>query len=174
MASFLDIGIVKFLTPVFVFLFIFALCYAVLDKFKLMGGNTLIRAVISFAVAMLFLFSDPAMELVKFLTPWFLIFVLVGFFIVALFLFLGVRGESMTKALENPTVFWIILILVIVLLLVAVSKVFSGAVSPYAGEEGKNPISEGIKAIVHPRVLGALFLLIIAAFAVRFIGANIT
>ena len=36
--------------------------------------------------------------------------------------------------------------------------------------QGGEPVSEGIRSVVHPRVLGALFLLIIAAFAIRLIS----
>ena len=171
MATVLDLGLLHYLLPVFSFLFIFSISYALLDKFKLIGDSVTVKSTASFAMAILFLFSGSAMEFVNFITPWFIVLIVVAFFLLALFTFMGVKNENWPKVIADVRVHWTIIIIVIILLFISIGHVFGGVFSPYDDEDtDKTPESEGLKAIVHPRVLGAIFILIIASFAVKFIS----
>ncbi|MEK6932581.1 MAG: hypothetical protein AABW56_02185 [Nanoarchaeota archaeon] len=171
MASILqDLGFLQFFLPVFTFLFIFVLVYAVLDKFKLMGENKWLKLIASFSVALLFLFSNDTLRFVEFITPWFVVLVVLALFILSLFMFMGLKEGDVEKVVKDPIVYWTVLVIIIILLIVAVGNVFS-FVSPYQGGD-PTPPTEGLNAIVHPRTLGALFLLVIAAFAVKFISTG--
>ncbi|MEK6835783.1 MAG: hypothetical protein AABX55_02055 [Nanoarchaeota archaeon] len=167
-----DLGFLQFFLPVFIFLFIFALVYAVLDKFKLMGENKLLKGLVAFVIGLLFLFSQDALEFVQFLTPWFVIFVVIALFILSLFIFMGVKEESLKEAVGSPQVYWVVLILIIILLIAAIGSVFAPFFAPE--EPATTPTEIGVTEIlVHPRVLGALFLLIVSAFVVRFVSTGI-
>ena len=165
-----DLTLLQFFLPVFTFLFIFVLVYAVLDKFKLMGENKWLKLIASFSVALLFLFSQDTLKFVEFITPWFVVLIVLALFILSLFMFMGLKEGDVEKVVKDPVVYWTILVIIIILLIIAVGNVFT-FVSPYQNGQ-QTPPTEGLSAIVHPRTLGALFLLVIAAFAVKFISTG--
>lgn len=173
MATFLDVGLLNYLLPVFSFIFVFAVSYALLDKFKLIGTNTAVKSAAAFSMGLLFLFSGAAMEFVNFITPWFVVLIIIAFFLLALFMFMGVKEESWPGVIADVRVHWTVIIIIIILLFIAISHVFGNVFSPYDETGDKTPESEGLKAVVHPRVLGAIFVLIVASFAVKFISSQL-
>ena len=171
MASILDtLSFVEFFLPVFGFLFILVIMYAVLDKFKLMGDNKWVKWIVAFSIALVFLFTKDALKFVNFITPWFVVLVVVSLFILSLFMFLGVKESELSSAMKTPTTYWTVLILILILLFSAIAVVFGDFFSPYKDQQGKDVATEGLKTFTHPRVLGALFLLVVSAFVVRFIA----
>ena len=189
MASFLDIGLLEYFLPAFTFLFIFVVSYAVLDKFKLLGDNKGLKLIASFSISILFLFSTDALKLVNFITPWFIVMVVIAMFLIALFMFMGLKEDSIVKAVGSGQVVWPIIIISIILLIVALVHVFGSYMSPYGTLEeqpqetvystsddgdAKSRESESMKTLVNPKILGALFLLIIATFAISYISKGLT
>ena len=172
MASILqDLGFLQFFLPVFTFLFIYVLVYAVLDKFKLMGENKWLKVIAAFSIALLFLFNEGTLKFVEFVTPWFVVLVIIALFILSLFIFMGVKQENLSATIENPTVYWTVIVIIIILLLAAIGSVFGSFFAPQ--QTATTPTEIGIREIlVHPRVLGALFLLIISAFVIRFVSVG--
>ncbi len=171
MATILEnLGFLEFFLPAFTFLFIFVLVYAVLDKFKLMGENKWLKLIASFSVALLFLFSKDTLRFVEFITPWFVVLVVLALFILSLFMFMGLKEGDVEKTVKDPVVYWTVLVIIIILLIVAIGEVFTFVAPDSATGQ---PPTEGLRAITHPRTLGALFILVIAAFAVKFISTGI-
>ena len=163
-----DLGFLQFFLPVFTFLFIFVLVYAVLDKFKLMGENKWLKLMAAFSIALLFLFSKDTLRFVEFITPWFIVLVVVALFILSLFMFMGLKEGDVEKTIKDPVVYWTIIVIIIILLIIAIGEVFTFVAPDQTG----TPPSAGLAAVTHPRTLGALFLLVIAAFAVKFISTG--
>jgi hypothetical protein len=168
MATILDnLGLIEFFLPIFSFLFIFVIMYAVLDKFKLMGENKTIKFIASLSIALLFLFSQETLNFVNFITPWFVILVILAFFILSLFMFMGVKEKEMEATISNPTLYWTVLVIIIILLIAAIGTVFSDFFSSEGGEITDPTKASITQILVHPRVLGALFLLVIVSFAIK-------
>ncbi|MFH1210006.1 MAG: hypothetical protein V1663_04425 [archaeon] len=190
MATVMDIRLLQYILPVFSFLFIWLVTYAVMDKFNL-AKSTSVKLLVSFCIAMLFIFSSRALRFVNIVTPWFVVMVIVALFLIALFMFMGVKEEVIGKSVGDPRVYWTVIIIAIILLIIALIDVFGDVQSPY-GNLGDNTDtttsstssaqtstssptrqSEGLNTIVHPRVLGALFLLVASALAANFISRGL-
>ena len=183
MATVLDLGLLEFILPVFSFLFVWVVVYAVMDKFNL-AKSTSVKLLVSFCIGLLFLFSADALEFVNFITPWFVVLVIVALFLIALFMFMGVKEDVISKSVGDPRVYWTGIIIAVILLIVALIHVFGAVQSPYQGGEvssgeqtgisgEKTRESESLKTLVHPRILGALFLLIVATLAANFISRGL-
>ncbi len=170
MATLLDLSLLNYLTPLFTFLFILIISYAVLDKFKLLGNNFAPKAIASFSMAAIFIFSPKMMEVVNMTTPWFILLIFFGFFIIAILMFIGVKQESITKTVTGGSVVWPIIILSLILFVIILTNAFQEVQSPYEDEDDKTRTTEGLNALVHPRLLGALFLLIMVTYAIMFIS----
>jgi uncharacterized integral membrane protein len=87
-------------------------------------------------------------------------------------MFWGVKEESVTRAITKDVV-WPIIIVGILFFVIVITIVFQDTQSPYDKSEEKTRTSEGFNAIFHPRVLGAIFLLVIALFAISNISRGL-
>lgn len=179
MATVLDTNLIGFLLPLFSFLLVMVIIFAVMDKFKVAGENRAIHWAIAFCIAFIFLFSSDAVQFLNLLTPWFILLVVFGLFLVSFFVFLGVSHGEISNAMKEPKVYWAVIGISLLVFFIALGQVFGDVLGgkKTVVEDGKTrviqggtPVTEGIRAVVHPRVLGALFLLIIAAFAIRLIS----
>ena len=157
------------LTPIFVFIFVFALLYALLAKTKFFGDKSGFNLVIAFATSMLILIIPESQVVISVFTPWMGLLVVLMIFIFMFFIFLGVKSETMAEFTKSSGfAFWVVLIIVI-LFLVALTKAFG----PFLMTNQNPGFWNAVKRVVfHPKTLGALLVLAIAAYAIRYIGSN--
>ena len=80
----LDISGLAYFMPIFGFLFIFVIVFALLDKTKILGGVKWIDVLISFIVAIIFATMTSVREYVEQVTPWFVVLVVALFFILVI------------------------------------------------------------------------------------------
>lgn len=171
MATLLDVGALAFFLPVFVFIFIFSLLLALLQKTKLLGENKVLNIAAAFSVAAIAVFAGKLTGLISVIVPWIVFIFVLLFLIFALFGFFGVDNKKIWDLFGETVVFIIILIIV----LVGITTVFEGTLSPYGDGtgDGANPRSETLRTLTHPRMLGALFTLVVAAATVTYLTKKI-
>ena len=169
MATILDIGILNHFIPIFVFILIFVVMYAILLKTHLLGENKGLISLASFVIALLFIITQTATEFIQLVTPWFVVLIIVTMCFLLIFMFLGVKPETIAGVVTNESYTWIILIILIVLLGLALTKVLGPGIASItqegAEEEGFMTSVGGI--IFHPKILGVIFILIIASYAIK-------
>lgn len=184
MATVIDTGLLAFFLPVFVFLFVFVVIYAILEKTRIFGeGQKTLNLVAAFSVAAVSIFTGKLVSLVTVITPWIAFMIIIFLFITAIYMFFGKDQQTFWDVLGETPVFVIVLLIVFT----GISVVFEGELSPYeqAGVKQenipkdlqtglpittKNPRTEALRTMTHPRVLSALFILIVSAFAIRFLA----
>ncbi len=183
MATLLDGTLLSFLMPLFIFLLIFVIIYALLSKTELFGKK---QAALNFlgamCIAAVSAFSGSLIKLVGTVTPWIVFVIIILFLIFGLFGWLGIKNEVIWETIGSQTVVYVVILFI---LLIGLTVAFEPEVSPYdqssnaslsvssqttsAGLAGKNVKGEVFATLTHPRVLGALFILIVAAFTIRFL-----
>lgn len=177
MASFLDIGILYYFAPAFVWLLVFGVLFAILEKTKIFGEKTGINSLVAFSISLLFLLTPDLVSIVKVITPWFTILFIFILMIVLLFLFVGVKDTEIAGAFSERGMVWIILLIAFVIFFYALTQVYGAQIQTiYGGAEvvGEPNVSQQVgKILFHPRVLGMVILLVIASQAVRFISSSI-
>ena len=165
MATFLDIGLLEFFLPVFTFILVFSGLYALLVKTGILGDNKRVILGASVAVAFITMFSGSATGLINFITPWFVVMFVFLLLFFGILMFLGQSEEKIWARLGGPVT---VLIFALIIVIVAMGQVLGPVFSPYEeDEDGKDIGGETLKTLFHPRVLGALFILIIAAFTIQ-------
>lgn len=188
MATLLDIGLFQHFSVVFSFLLVFAIVYSALLYLKLFGKETDkgISALIALAVSSLFLFSPSLVSLVNFLAPWFVVLILLIFFVVLLYRFAGAPQESIVNAMKSwGSLHWFIIVLVLIIVLAGIGQIYgpglaeltSGGNDTVVVEDGVSTapqnFSDKIWSIIfHPKVLGLIFILIIASFVIRLMAGE--
>lgn len=169
MATIMDVGFLNHFVPVFIFLLVFVLFYAVLLKTHILGDNKGLIALASFVVALLFLVTRAATEFVQLVTPWFVVMLIVIMCFLLIFMFLGVKPDAIAEAISKEGTVWTILVILIILLGVALTKVLGPSIAAITQENGTEEGFMGtVGAVVfHPKILGAIFLLLIVSYAIR-------
>jgi len=165
MATLIDVSFLEFFLPIFISIFVFALIYGVLVKTKVLTDSTNVNAVIAITIAFVVLLTQDVVDLINFMTPWVVIVFLMLFFLSMILMFAGKEQKEVLQYVGGPVFIYIILLLI---LFIGIGNVFQGVFSPYQQDpEGKTTGSEAIRTIFHPRILGAIIILVISAVAVR-------
>lgn len=168
MATIMDVGFLNHFVPIFVFILVFVLFYAVLLKTHILGENKGLIALASFVVALLFLVTRAASEFVQLVTPWFVVLLIVIMSFLLIFMFLGVKPDVIAEAMSKEGTVWTIIVILIVLLGIALTKVLGPSIAAITQEQGEEGFMGTVGALVfHPKILGAIFLLLIVSYAVR-------
>lgn len=146
----IDISGIATFVPVFAFLLVFTVTYALLSKTKALGENRFVSILISFAVAIIFLVSSTAIEYVKVITPWFAVFVITLVFIVLL---VGVilKTDNLEKVF-TPALGWFVLVVVLIFFFISGMQIFGNAFA-------------SVQFLNQPQFLGVIILCVIAVAA---------
>jgi len=171
MATVLDVGVISYFSPVFTFLLVLAISYALLAKTKMLGDNVKINFTIAMAIGFIVLFSGGATKLVNFITPWFVVLFILIVLLFVILTFMGIENKEIYSKLGGTTGMIIIFLLVLV---IAVANVFGDMFTPYASEDELQQMTpqertrvDTLRSMVSPRLLSAVFILIVAAVAIH-------
>ena len=173
MVTLLDTGLLEFVVPIFTFILIYALIFAILKKVKVLGENNSINMWVSFALAILFAITPGAMEFVTIIAPWFIVLVVVAFAVMLVFMFMGANDKTLINIMHDGTVKWTILIIGIIILVAGLTAVYGPVLSgpsPDAGTVG----GQVHRSIFNVKVITTVFVLLIFAFAIKFLSYEVT
>jgi hypothetical protein len=161
MATFLDITGLQQFSTFFVFIFVWLLVYAILSYTKIIGDNIGINVIIGLILGLLVLFSPIATGLIEYVAPWFgVLFVFIIFATIALRLF----GATNVESLGSLRIVTIVVILVI-FTIGALSYVRQQVTAP-GDNETSIDYGKTTTILFHPKILGVLFILILAVFTI--------
>jgi|TARA_Y100000310_G_scaffold159627_1_gene159336 hypothetical protein len=169
----LDVDLLLFFKPIFTWLFVFTIIYAILTKVKFFGESRGVNATISLTMAFLFILTPGVKDVLNIVTPWFIFLFIFIILIVLIFMMVGVPESSIVSTFQEDWFIWTIVIIVLILIFgYAMSQVFGPVIQGLYGtaETAKEGITFDIGRIIfHPRMLGVLFITLVASQAVRLI-----
>lgn len=142
---------VGFFIPIFAFLFVFVVVYAMLKKTEVLGSSDFIMILISFILASFFILQASLVEFVRFTSAWFSVGIVALFFLLVTISFLP--GDKSPKIFEGKS--WpgyLVLLLMVLFFIVSAGYVFNLAVNWHK-----------ISSMFNNDVMGAVLLIIIAA-----------
>ncbi len=160
----IDISWVANGLPIYAFLLILGIVYAIIAKAKILGDSKGINAFIALIFAIIFISFSSVREYVVNITVWFSVLITGAFFFLLLTVFIVKDPEKFFKPLG--IVFIILLALIVI---VALFYTFSGtqAYLPGQNESGANGSLLSIKHfILKDSFLSGLLLAIVAAIAI--------
>ena len=126
----IDITGIYFFMPVFSFLFVVFIVYAILAKSKILGESGFVNVLVSFIMAIIFMSFSSLDLYVQTIIPWFVVLVVCVFLVL---LIVGFSSGGITKILSNKAVGWIIIAILLVIFLIAAIKVFNPVFHPDLG-----------------------------------------
>ncbi|MBW2981089.1 hypothetical protein KY360_06760 [Candidatus Woesearchaeota archaeon] len=161
MATFLDVTGLQYFTNFFVFIFVWLAIYALLGFTKVLGDNKGIHIIAGLIVALLVILSPITTGAIAFISPWFAIVLVLMVFIITTLKVFGVSTSEIASAGQLKVGFLAVILLILVI-----------GVLSYIREESSIPEGEEIdyskstSIIFHPKVLGIVFILLIAVFTI--------
>lgn len=159
----LDVSALTYLMPVFGFILVFVIVFAILKKTEILGDNAFIDSLVSFIMAIIFVSVSPVRQYIEAVIPW------IGVLVVSLFFVLIIIGFSQKKMEDmlKPSLAWVFIILLILIFLIAALNVFAPVFEPYlpgtSGTGGDTFLLQVKDFLFSERFLGALLLLVVAA-----------
>ena len=123
-----SVSFIGYFMPIFAFLLVFIVIYALLFKTKVLGDNQPVMLFISFILSSFFIVQASLVEFVKFTSAWFGAVVIGIFFLIAILGFLP--GKEPFAFLGKGNWFsWIILGVIVALFVISSAYVFNWAVN---------------------------------------------
>src|SRR3989344_1302580 len=121
----LDTRFLGYLQPVFVFLLVYVIFYAILIKTEWLSKEKNINSILSAVVALIFSFN-PQLRLIAFqFTSWIPLLLLVLVVTFLIFIFLGVKQDDIVKnVIKSGTFMTVIIATVVILFLIAMTNAF--------------------------------------------------
>jgi len=114
--------------PIFAFLLIFVVVYALLKKTEVLGGNDSVMLLISFILATFFIVEASLVELVVFSSGWLVVVVIIVFFLIAILGFLPGK-EPLGFLTKGNWISWVLLAVIIGVFIISAVYVFNFAIN---------------------------------------------
>jgi hypothetical protein len=179
----LELGFLQYFSPIFIFLLVFVIVYAICQFTKLAGENKILHAIIAFLVSIVFLFSTTATTVVTFIAPWFTImFIFILFMLIAYKLFGATDDQIKTVISKSSTLQYFVLAIGIIIALFGLGSAFGQnllgftedvSTTSEAGVVEQGDVASGsyqqnlIATLFNPKILGMILLMVIAGFTIR-------
>jgi len=187
MATFLDLGLLEYFSPIFVFLLVFSILWALLEKTSFFTeDNKAVNALIAFSLSVLFILVPEVREIISLSIPWFIIFIIFLLMLIMIFIFVGVKkdiisdifGGSAPGPMTNMTVIWLVIFVCLAIFGYAFTQVYGDEIHNITAdvdstEEGDLFTNIG-QIIFTPKILGLILLIGLAGASVRFISMSRT
>ncbi len=168
-------------TPIFSFLFVFVIVYALLEKTKVLGENRGLHSMISLCIAFIIFISPAVNQIIVETTPWFVLLFVFLMFLLMSVKFVGIQETEFIGVLGGKTASWWLIAIALIILLGVSGQIFgpkllaftSGEVpgepgTATTGSTATSSYSTNLgRTIFHPQFLGMVALLLIAAFTVK-------
>jgi len=161
----LNISGLEFFAPVWAFLFVFVVVYALLAKTKIIGESKFINLAIGFILASIFIAFSSIELFIRTLVPWFVVLIVVLFFVM---LIVGLATKDMKEMysfLGNKFV-WAFIVLLVVVFFISSLYVFNPIFHPSLGlapgYEGESVLTQLGYFLSGSGIAGSILLIIIA------------
>ena len=111
-------------------------------------------------ISILVFFSSSALELTKFMTVWLVVVLIIIIFMILVVTLFKEHGEKEAFGFPDDfdiktLIFWVL----IVILAIGLTQVFGPVLTPYAADADPGHVI--LRTLFHPRVIGAVILIII-------------
>lgn len=191
----IDVSLLQHFSPIIIFVLVLVLVYALLQSTKALGDNKIIHALIALVIGLIVLYSKVATDMISYMAPWFTILFVFIIFVLIMYKLFGASDDSIRNVITHHTgLQWGIAIIAIIIIIGAMGHAFGQqaltertGVAPTeegAAEEGAAAgeggtatasFSRNLSAtFYHPKILGVLFILILAAFTIRAMSGKLT
>jgi hypothetical protein len=142
-------------------------------------GKTIANAIIGIAIAFIVILFRDIVTIINYMIPWFVIVFIFLILLLVVFKIMGATDETIANLLaNNKSVQWILVGVGVIIFIAALAHVYGERLAPIAegevteGAAVEGAVEEGtfkesvLKILFNPLILGVLFILVLAIFAI--------
>lgn len=123
-----SVGAIGFFMPIFAFLLVFIVIYAMLVKTEVLGGSQPIMLFVSFIISSFFIIEARLVDFVQFSSAWFGVLVIGFFFLIVILAF--IPGMDLGSFFgKNNWFAWVLLVLMVIFFVISSAYVFNWVVN---------------------------------------------
>ncbi len=122
-------GAVSYFLPIFAFLLVFIVIYALLFKFKILGGNNGIMLFVSFILSSFFIIEAQLVDFVTLSSSWIVVVAFIVFILVSIVAFLPGKQGALELLAKNNWFGWLVIGVIILVFILSAANIFSLAVN---------------------------------------------
>ncbi len=174
MATILDIGLLNYFAPAFAFILVLIIIWAILEKTKLFGANKAVHWIISLCMATMVVLVPGLTDVIQIITPWFVVLFIFLTLLILIFLFMGVKGDTIAGVFgKNQFIIWVVVLVSLGIVGYAMVQVYGDAINNLTSPEDEDNLNAQLGQILfHPKIMGMVLILGIAGLIVRFVSAS--
>lgn len=175
MVSLLDLGLIQYFAPAFTFFLILIITWAILEKTSLLGDNKAVNWIIALCMAVLAMLVPGLSDVIQIMTPWFIVLFIFMILLVVIFLFMGVKGDTLAGVFgKNTFVIWVVVIVSLAIVGYSFMQVYGESIQSLTNpEDAEGDLNATIGQILfHPKIMGMVLILVIAGLIVRFVSVS--
>ena len=180
MTTFLEIGLLNYFSIIFPALLVFVIVFAVFEKFKLIGESKTVHAIVAIALAFIVMLSQNIISIINFISPWFVLVFIFVILLLMVYKIMGATDEALTDFIQtDAAVKWFLFAIGMIIIIAGIAHVYGerllpvtaeGEVTDVTGAEittERGEFKENVAAIFfHPKVIGLLFIMLVAVFSI--------
>ncbi len=194
MATVFDASILQHFTLLFSMILVMAIVYGILQFSNAFHASKGLHVLIAFMIGLLMILVPDVTAVLGTMIPWFTLLFIFIVLLLLVYRIFGASDELIASALKDRALVWVIIIIAVVIVLVSFSTVYGqrlleqrvggppaegtsvigslpGPASGTIGETGTPSFEHNLAAtFFHPKILGALFLLIIATITMAILA----
>lgn len=194
MATVFDASILQHFTLIFSMILVIAIVYGILQLSNAFHGSKGLHVLIATLMGLLMILVPDITAVLGIMVPWFtLLFIFITMLLLVYRIF-GASDDMMSSVIQDRSLIWVIIIVAVVIALVSFSTVYGQRLLESGTPVSEGGIMEGMPApasgtiggtgtpnfannlsatFFHPKVLGAMFMLIIATLTMAILAMEI-
>ena len=185
METFLEIGVLNYFSIIFPALLVFVIIFAILEKTKILGESKSVHAIAAIVAAFLVMLSKDIIAIINFGAPWFVLVFVFLTLLLLIYRFMGASEADIAKVIRtDKPIQWTIFIVAIVIVLASISNIYGQRLLEQAEAEGlsveefkEKEAAEGrtfsgelYSTIFNPKILGLIFIFLVAVFTIALLS----
>jgi len=185
----IDITFLEYFSPIFVFVLVVLIVYAMFYFTKFMGSNKTIHWAIAAIVGIVFMFSTKATTVVTVLAPWFTVFFIFLVFLIMAYKLFGATDDQIKNVISHShAIQYGVFTIGIIIVLFALGAGFGQDLLGYTQDVGEAVDTSGreagtgstatsdytqnlIATLFNTRILGMILILAVASLTIRAMSA---
>ncbi len=171
-----------FYQTIFPWLLVTALMYGMFTRFKPFGDKSgTVNIIISSVIGLIFISFVKASLFLQNVLPFITAFIIMLLFLVMIFLFVGVKEETIGEAFQQPSLYYPLIIIFLVFTFIVIPQIFpelaiganpelASQLNYTANQKPEDVIfQQSLGIIFSPKVVGLSIMMLIFVFATYFI-----
>lgn len=171
MATFIETGLFEYFGVIFPALLVFVIVYGLFQKVHILGESKSLHAIIAISAAFLVMLSQDILALISFIAPWFVLFFIFIVLLLTVYMVFGLKEDQIASAVWNDQgILWTIFVIGAVIIAAGAAHVYGQRLLPLTQGEDVGPADDFASNIgsvlFHPKVIGVVFILLVAVFTI--------